>query len=1168
MKSLLFVSICLATFGLTIGAATQTQAAEGVTWKPLYEPGCGGWITSVRISPHDPNRILIGGDMLGIGLSTDRGDSWTPARGLPSYEIGDFTWHPTEPMTVWAGTMSGPVLSTDGGATWASRRDGFPPVQGGTYGSPVERVLFDPNDTNRLVTVGGSSRGWEAPKGAQWGQVYESHDSGKSWKLVGQLTDEKGEGQNIRSMAFAAKSSTTLYAGGISFGVRVSTDGGKTWVDRSEGLPSRSVERVIAHPTKPDTLWVCTGTGPGADELRVPGGVYRSDDAGKTWQPLVNGLSQARARDGNMTANYKGFDVSPSNPDHMVVSDGSWNRGGVYVSTDGGQHWRLAATRSNLGHEKDTPNDPAFAPKTAYFSGIAQTVASFDPKNPSVIFTAGSEFALRTRDGGKTWDDSTALMPNPANDKAWRGRGYSGLCSIWFAFHPTDKGRAFLLAMDAGKLWQSRDNMKSWTYHGHEPWPWGGGNDVAFAGKTIYATYGQHGSFHGIGVSRDDGKTFKVLSGAERGLPKDSTRGEAKGIYARASNPAQAWASVGDKLLYTDDSGEHWKPVEGLTGKAFFIAGDPKKPDRFFVTGEKNIWLTEDAGKTFTNIGGPRSTWRSRLTVDTKGRLLVASWRDGKTAGLWRYDSGNWTRLLDESHAFCPSVDATDPTRIALSTSDDPFHDFTNATGVWISVDDGKTWTNASDGLGMLRGQVVAINPHDPEQLVFGSFGGGYYEGRWPKSYRPVGTRSYTSTAADATNVAPQAAEVHAAPPKASDPSSDPKSVSLKNGSFELGSDAVQDWESTGTAQLSRDTKVFKQGTASLKISVDGDGQGLQYLPLSAGTKLRVKGQFKSEGAVKVNAFVMSFDEKGAFVKFDQLRYTQNDSDWQTFDREVTLPPTTARCAIGVMAQGKGSAWLDDVTVQIDGKDASVNAQPAAPTNSASPANTPAEAWKKEPAKGAPNTPAWGFYPEFPAAWMGHFESQVARSTKGNADVVFIGDSLTQDWGGTGKDVWAAKFAPLNAVNYGIGGDSTRQVLYRLDNGLLEGLRPKVIVLMIGTNNLYDNFNAGSDEEIAAGIRACVEKIRSKSPGAKVLVLSLLPRQNDYFNSRIDRINATVAKLDDGSTVKYVYVRAPFEAEKPVKKELYAGDQLHLAKKGYEALADQILPTLDQLLKD
>ncbi|MDO4425657.1 MAG: hypothetical protein Q4D17_07850, partial [Planctomycetia bacterium] len=127
----------------------QTPTAR---WEPVREPGCGGWITSVQVSPFDGRHILVGGDLLSIGLSRNRGESWEPVFGFLSTEIGDTTFHPEKPNVVWAGTMSGPYRSEDGGKTWTEKRGGeFPPIAKYSYSAPVEKVLFDPNDPERLI---------------------------------------------------------------------------------------------------------------------------------------------------------------------------------------------------------------------------------------------------------------------------------------------------------------------------------------------------------------------------------------------------------------------------------------------------------------------------------------------------------------------------------------------------------------------------------------------------------------------------------------------------------------------------------------------------------------------------------------------------------------------------------------------------------------------------------------------------------------------------------------------------------------------------------------------------------------------------------------------------------------------------------------------------------
>lgn len=220
------------------------------------------------------------------------------------------------------------------------------------------------------------------------------------------------------------------------------------------------------------------------------------------------------------------------------------------------------------------------------------------------------------------------------------------------------------------------------------------------------------------------------------------------------------------------------------------------------------------------------------------------------------------------------------------------------------------------------------------------------------------------------------------------------------------------------------------------------------------------------------------------------------------------------------------------------------------------------------PAKASPATPGWGFYPKWTAGWNQLFNAQLARTKQGDIGVIFLGDSLTHNWSNEGKAVWDEHFVPLKAVNYGLGGDSTRQVLWRLDHGLVEGLAPKLVVVGIGTNNIYQDYNSGNDAEVAAGIKAVVDAVRAKLPQAKVLVLGILPRQNSYFCDRIARINALVAKLDDGGSVRFLDVGAGFlEAPGKVKADLYQPDQVHLSVAGYQAFYAAIKPRFDEVAK-
>ena len=186
------------------------DAASGIRWEPLYEPGVGGAIVSVQVSPHDVRHVLAGGDMLGTGVSFDGGETWSPGLGLATYEMATATFHPSSTNEVWMGSCSGPYKSSDGGRTWEMKRRGMPEPARNRYTMMIEKVLFDPRDPSRMLAFSGSSRRWGACRG--FGAVWESLDCGESWTQVGTVTtngwtSESVEGANIVRAFWGARPS-------------------------------------------------------------------------------------------------------------------------------------------------------------------------------------------------------------------------------------------------------------------------------------------------------------------------------------------------------------------------------------------------------------------------------------------------------------------------------------------------------------------------------------------------------------------------------------------------------------------------------------------------------------------------------------------------------------------------------------------------------------------------------------------------------------------------------------------------------------------------------------------------------------------------------------------------------------------------------------------------
>jgi len=196
--------------------------------------------------------------------------------------------------------------------------------------------------------------------------------------------------------------------------------------------------------------------------------------------------------------------------------------------------------------------------------------------------------------------------------------------------------------------------------------------------------------------------------------------------------------------------------------------------------------------------------------------------------------------------------------------------------------------------------------------------------------------------------------------------------------------------------------------------------------------------------------------------------------------------------------------------------------------------------------------------------WVKRHEGFVEQAKKGGVEFLLMGDSITDGWRGGGKKVYSEAFDALKPANFGIGGDRTQHVLWRLQNGELDGITPKVCMLMIGTNNGKD-----SADDVAAGITAIIKEIQKKSPTTKVLLLGIFPRgpMPNPGREKNDKVNTMVAKLDDGGkTVKYLDIGAKFMNEdKSISKEIMP-DFLHLTEKGYQIWADAVLPTVKEML--
>jgi len=198
------------------------------------------------------------------------------------------------------------------------------------------------------------------------------------------------------------------------------------------------------------------------------------------------------------------------------------------------------------------------------------------------------------------------------------------------------------------------------------------------------------------------------------------------------------------------------------------------------------------------------------------------------------------------------------------------------------------------------------------------------------------------------------------------------------------------------------------------------------------------------------------------------------------------------------------------------------------------------------------------------------------KARQGVIDIYFEGDSITRRWGATDYPQllanWKENFFGWNAADFGWGADTTQNILWRLENGELDGVNPKIIVLLAGTNNLPRGLAAGGEDatvtDVSAGIGAIVDTLRAKAPRAILIVTAIFPRNDNMaLMPVIERVNANLSRLADGRTIRYLNINDKLADP---ASHLYEGmmnpDKLHPALRGYQVWADALKPIFTEVL--
>jgi hypothetical protein len=713
-----------------------------LSWRPLGEPGCGGDITAVRVSPLNSSHIFIAGDMLGVGVSLDGGASFSApaADAFLSYEHADFSFDATLGR-VYAASASGPYYANASTPlVWASIREGFPAVNSdyGSYPAAVQVILVDPASSGaRLLALGGSKRGW--PRVKNGGVVWESTDAGRSW-LNSTRVAPSGEQANVVWAQFSG--SACVWAAVAGVGMVRSLDGGRTWATRWPASRSTALASGAAHPTDCDTAYAA---------MCDDGSVAKTTDGGATWVDASAGLPKGGCVEAFGSAGAA---------DPLTLYAGNSNvAGSAFVSRDGAASWA------------PTGSPPS---AQAYGLGMQSSFLSVHPADRDTVLYATWVTLWRSSDGGASWTDLTAQpAPGDATGTLWRGTGFGGLVTTNVAFNPYKSAaypfeRAFLQGMDAGKIWGAADA-------GAPPAFWkrqsglnlfGGGNALAFAadGTTIYAGTGQFGwpstySTEGVVLSTDAGDSWAYACGAPAGLSGST---EATAVCVVPANASNVWAVFQDGRLYFSDSAcRKWTRVEAVNdtvtglvcpqaGSAAAASPDPADAE-LFAAGWRGVFaLGPSWGSVGVNAwtllpGGPTawqySTSDCRLApLDApEPRLVCANaWWDQWHSGLWTLNTTQaranvsdaaaaWSWPLKDDFAYRWAAAPGTGGRVqAYASNENPYPERCDAAGVFVSTDSGATWVREVEGLRMRRVSALDFSP-DGTYLIAGLNGGGFY---------------------------------------------------------------------------------------------------------------------------------------------------------------------------------------------------------------------------------------------------------------------------------------------------------------------------------------------------------------------------------------------------------------------------------------------------------